>query len=125
MVCFMVGAAGRKWSKCTPEEKRKQVAEQIKALFGAQGAKVPEPTKILLQDWAKEEWIWGAPCPVLGLGQLVKGGMEAIKEPFRSLHFVGTETSDVWKGYMEGAVRSGKRGAAEVVAELLPEKEDK
>ena len=46
--------------------------------------------------------------------------MEAIKLPFRSLHFVGPETSYVWKGYMEGAVRSGRRGAAEVVAELVP-----
>jgi monoamine oxidase len=78
--------------------------------FGVKGGDVPEPRKILLQDWAKEEWIWGAPCPVLGLGQLVKGGMEVIKLPFRSFHFVGTETTYVWKGYMEGAVRFGRRG---------------
>jgi hypothetical protein len=26
----------------------------------------------------------------------------------------------MWKGYTEGAVRSGRRGAAEVVAELVP-----
>lgn len=28
------------------------------------------------------------------------------------------ETSDYWVGYMEGAVRSGQRAAAEVLAEL-------
>ncbi|KAK9242134.1 hypothetical protein V1506DRAFT_509737 [Lipomyces tetrasporus] len=78
MICLMVGYAGREWSK---------------TMFGAKGGDVPEPRKILLQDWAKEEWIWGAPCPVLDLGQLVKGGMEVIKLPFRSLHFVATETS--------------------------------
>ena len=29
-----------------------------------------------------------------------------------------TETSDYWVGYMDGAVRSGERAAAEVLAEL-------
>jgi hypothetical protein len=65
MICFMVGYAGREWSKCKPEEQRRQVAGQIRAMFGAKGGDVPEPRKILLQDWTKEGWIWGAPCPVL------------------------------------------------------------
>lgn len=38
-----------------------------------------------------------------------------IRAPVGRLHFVGTETSFEWKGYMEGAVRSGERGAAEVL----------
>jgi monoamine oxidase len=52
----------------------------------------------------------GSTMSCSGLRQLVKGGMDVIKLPFRSLHFVGTETSYVWKEYMEGAVRSGRRG---------------
>lgn len=35
--------------------------------------------------------------------------------PTGNIHFVGTETSSVFKGYMEGAVRSGDRGAQEVI----------
>jgi monoamine oxidase len=122
MVCFMVGDNGRKWSRCDHEEKIRQVTEQIKTMFGCKGNVVPPPDKVLLQDWSKEEYIWGAPCPVMGLGSMAKGGMNAIKRPFRNLHFVGTETSDVWKGYMEGAVRSGRRGAAEVTQELLEDR---
>lgn len=121
MVCFMVGEAGQKWGALEDAEKqRKLVAEQIRKMFGAgkTGLVVPEPRKILLQDWAREEWVWGAPCPVLGLGVLAKGGAKAIREPWKAVHFIGTETSYVWKGYMEGAVRSGRRGAAEVIAEL-------
>jgi hypothetical protein len=57
MICFMVGYSGREWSKCKPEEQRRQVAEQIRTMFGAKGGDVPVPRKILLQDWAKEEWI--------------------------------------------------------------------
>ena len=34
------------------------------------------------------------------------------------VHFVGTETAYEWKGYMEGAVRSGERGAQEVLLSM-------
>jgi monoamine oxidase len=34
------------------------------------------------------------------------------------LHWAGTETADEWTGFMDGAVRSGQRAAAEVAAAL-------
>ncbi len=34
------------------------------------------------------------------------------------MHWAGSETSTVWSGYMDGAVRSGERVAAEVGALL-------
>ena len=36
----------------------------------------------------------------------------------RRIHWAGTETSDYWAGYMDGAVRSGERAAAEVIERL-------
>jgi monoamine oxidase len=30
------------------------------------------------------------------------------------VHWAGTETATYWNGYMDGAVRSGERAAAEV-----------
>ncbi|PYH94383.1 FAD/NAD(P)-binding domain-containing protein [Aspergillus ellipticus CBS 707.79] len=57
---------------------------------------------------------WGCPCPALPPGVLSAAG-EALRAPFRDVHFVGTETAEEWKGYMEGAVRSGRRGALEAV----------
>jgi monoamine oxidase len=47
----------------------------------------------------------------------VRGG-PALREPIGRLHWAGTETSPVWNGYMDGAVRSGERAAAEVLAAL-------
>ncbi|KUI61604.1 Amine oxidase [flavin-containing] [Cytospora mali] len=41
-----------------------------------------------------------------------------LREPVGDIHFVGTETAGEWKGYMEGAVRSGERGAGEVFSIL-------
>lgn len=38
-----------------------------------------------------------------------------LRAPTGRIHFVGTETAFEWKGYMEGAVRSGERGAQEVL----------
>ena len=43
---------------------------------------------------------------------------KAVAERVGNLHFVGTERSDVWAGYVEGAVRSGVRGAREVTDSL-------
>ena len=34
------------------------------------------------------------------------------------IHWAGTETAEVFTGYMDGAVRSGERAAREVRAEL-------
>jgi monoamine oxidase len=42
----------------------------------------------------------------------------ALREPVGRIHWAGTETSTVWCGYMDGAVRSGQRVAAEVLQVL-------
>ncbi|GAC1545041.1 MAG: hypothetical protein NVS3B10_09200 [Polyangiales bacterium] len=34
----------------------------------------------------------------------------------RAIVSVGTETATVWSGYIDGAISSGKRAAAEIVA---------
>jgi monoamine oxidase len=34
------------------------------------------------------------------------------------VHWAGTETATYWSGYMDGAVSSGQRAAAEVLAKL-------
>jgi monoamine oxidase len=35
--------------------------------------------------------------------------------PVDRIHWAGAETATVWSGYMDGAVQSGERAAAEVV----------
>jgi monoamine oxidase len=60
----------------------------------------------------------GCPVGIPSPGTLVAYGSR-IREPVGRLHWAGTETSDYWNGYMDGAVRSGERVAAEVLAELL------
>ncbi len=38
----------------------------------------------------------------------------ALRAPVGRIHWAGTETAEVFTGYMDGAVRSGERAAAEV-----------
>src|SRR5204863_525603 len=48
-------------------------------------------------------------------GMLTQYGA-ALREPVGRVHWAGTETATEWCGYMEGAVASGERAAAEVLA---------
>ena len=40
---------------------------------------------------------------------------EALRRPCGRIHWSGTETADQWLGYLDGAIQSGERAAAEVV----------
>lgn len=117
ITCFIVGERGRQWSKLSKAARHKQAWEQFSQTFGKYVDSIPEPTNSLEVEWTKQEFHLGAPCPVMTPGILTAVGTELAK-PFGDVHFVGTETSTVWRGYMEGAVRSGQRGGAEVVREL-------
>ncbi|KIW18242.1 hypothetical protein PV08_02530 [Exophiala spinifera] len=119
ITCFMVGDPGRKWSQQSKQVRQKSVWDQLRAAYENAGAQVPEPANVLEIEWSKQQYFQGAPSAVYGLNDLITLG-SALRTPFKSVHFVGTETSLVWKGYMEGAIRSGQRGAAEVVASLVP-----
>ncbi|KAF4338794.1 flavin-containing protein [Fusarium beomiforme] len=115
ITCFVVGNRGRDWAKWSYAERRRIVLEQFNGVFSGIGVKAPEPVNIILQEWIKQPWIWGCPSPVMMPGALTGDSGKALREVVGRLHFVGTETSLVWKGYMDGAVRSGIRGAKEVV----------
>ncbi|KAK8242312.1 putative amine oxidase [Phyllosticta capitalensis] len=118
ITCFVVGKPGLEWSRLPLAVRRQKVLEQFKYAFGkATKTTVPDPINTLEMEWAKNPYFQGAPCPIMPPGVLTTVG-KAMKEPFDNVHFVGTETSDVWRGYMEGAVRSGIRGAKEVIEAL-------
>jgi monoamine oxidase len=42
-----------------------------------------------------------------------------LRAPVGRIHWAGTEISDYWNGYMDGAVRSGERAALEMFATLM------
>ncbi|EME46573.1 hypothetical protein DOTSEDRAFT_87098 [Dothistroma septosporum NZE10] len=107
LTCFMVGQPARNWAKSSASGRQEAVMAGLKRIFGS-FAKVEEPIDF---------WSQGCPCPVMEPGGLTKFE-NVLRAPVGRAHFVGTETAFEWKGYMEGAVRSGERGAKEVLQAL-------
>ncbi|OKO92611.1 hypothetical protein PENSUB_12596 [Penicillium subrubescens] len=79
---------------------------------------IPEPINALEYEWSKQEFFLGSPCPASPPRLMSAASGDALRKPFENVHFVGIETALEWKGYMEGAIRSGDRGTAEVIAAL-------
>ncbi|GKZ26319.1 hypothetical protein AbraIFM66951_002249 [Aspergillus brasiliensis] len=117
ITCFIVGSRGRTWSKLSERDRYNQVWSQFYRCFGTFVENIPPPANCLEMEWSKEPYFLGAPCPAMTPGLLTTAGGD-LAAPYGRVHFIGTETSTVWRGYMEGAIRAGQRGAAEVVTAL-------
>jgi monoamine oxidase len=87
-----------------PEGPNKRRRAVLRALAQCFGEKALKPTAYFETDWGKDAWTAGCVSP-LGPGLLTRYGT-ALREPVGRIHWAGTETSEVWTGYMEGAVRS-------------------
>lgn len=68
-------------------------------------------------NWNEEEFSRGCYMGLFGPGLLTEHG-PALRQPVGLIHWAGTETATEFMGYMEGAMRSGKRAADEVTAFL-------
>ena len=67
--------------------------------------------------WAADEWSRGCYGGYLPPGGWTDYG-HALRAPIGPIHWAGTETAEVWNGYIEGAIRAGDRAAAEVAVAL-------
>jgi monoamine oxidase len=112
---FVGGTQNLTWGPKTPAERRAAVLAQFARMFGS--SRYLSPIDYFEMDWTLEEWSRGGPTAVAGPGTLVSYG-PALRAPVGRIHWAGTETSDYWQGYMDGAVRSGERAATEVSAVL-------
>jgi monoamine oxidase len=112
---FVGGTQNLTYGALSFEQRRAAVLQQYAAVF--KDTRFLTPSDYFDLDWAKEEWSRGGPTAVCGPGTLTSFG-PARRAPVGRLHWAGTETADFWQGYMDGAVRSGERAAAEVLAVL-------
>ena len=95
-------------------DRRGAVLGQFTQFFGPAAS---SPIAYLESNWAGERWSRGSPVGIAGPG-VYTGYGPALRRPVGRIHWAGTETSTYWNGYMDGAVRSGERAAAEVLAEI-------
>jgi monoamine oxidase len=109
---FLEGSHARRAGKLPAEERRELILSVFARLFGPLAA---NPAEYVERDWAAEEWSRGCYGGRFGTGVWMGYG-EALREPVGRIHWAGTETAEVWNGYMDGAVRSGERVAREVLS---------
>jgi monoamine oxidase len=111
MMGFIGGHEARVWEQRSESERRDAVLQQFAHFFGDEAR---SPREVVEFNWSTEVWNRGCPVAVLGPGTLIDFGTE-LRKPVGRIHWAGTETSTFWNGYMDGAVRSGKRAAGEVL----------
>jgi len=111
---FIGGTDARGWYGLPAEQRRQAVLDNLANYFGEQAR---NPLQYVENAWADDAFSRGDPVAGLPPGVLLDFGT-ALRAPVGRIHWAGTETSDFWVGYMDGAVRSGERAAKEVLAEL-------
>jgi monoamine oxidase len=94
--------------------RRHLVLRSFADFFGPQAW---NPISFHEKSWGLDPLTEGCVTP-LAPGLLTALG-PALREPVGPIHWAGTESSTVWCGYMDGAVRAGLRTAKEV-DRLLP-----
>jgi monoamine oxidase len=104
----------RGFDALSPEERRTRALAGFVAIFGDEAA---EPIDYTDQRWGAEPFAPGGPTAAVPPGSWTQFGA-LLRRPVGPLHWAGTETADEWTGFMDGAVRSGQRAAAEVAAAL-------
>lgn len=98
-----------------PVEARRALALTVLTRHLGDGAR--GPLDYVEHDWVADAWATGCYGATLGPGVLTTAG-HTIREAHGAVHFAGTETASEWSGYVEGAIASGERVAAEVRAAI-------
>ena len=92
------------------EQRRERALEGFATLFGDAAR---HPIDYLDHCWGAEEFAPGGPTAAVPPGSWTTYG-PWLHKPVDGIFWAGTETADQWTGFLDGAVRSGKRAADEV-----------
>lgn len=101
-----VAAGGR-----TIEERRDIVVDVLARALGEQARDL---AAYVDRDWSAEPFTRGCYGAHLPPGAWTVYG-PALRRPTGRIHWAGTETAERWTGYIDGAIDSGQRVAAEVL----------
>ncbi|MEV6102392.1 flavin monoamine oxidase family protein [Nocardia sp. NPDC051981] len=109
---FVEGGEARRWQRLSADERRSEVLGSFVRYFGPAAA---NPTSYVEKDWSAEEFTRGCYGAHFAPGVWTSYG-DVLREPIGRVHWAGAEYAVEWNGYMEGAVRSGRRTADEILA---------
>lgn len=105
------GPEARKMTHLSEEDRKQGVIDAVADRFGDKARAL---TDYIEQNWTIERYSGGGMIAHTPPGVLTEFG-PALREPCGRIHWAGTESSAVMYGFIDGAVRSGERAAAEVM----------
>ena len=111
---FFEGAQAIKAAADDEDGRRATVLGVLTTAFGDRAA---TPLAYIDRDWSAEPFTRGCYGAHMPPGAWTQLG-PALRMPVGLLHWAGTETATQWIGYIDGAIESGERAAAEVLDEL-------
>ncbi|MFJ9626278.1 flavin monoamine oxidase family protein [Streptomyces sp. NPDC101175] len=115
LVAFVYGDRLDRWSARADTERRRAVLDALSAVAGPRAAR---PVDYVEKIWPRTgRTIGGYECFVTP-GGWTRHGRDGWRQPSGLVHWAGTETASVWNGYIDGAISSGERAAAEVIGAL-------
>lgn len=117
LLAFVLGEAARGFGALPEAERQGQVVQALVRAFGDAAAR---PVAYLDKDWTADPWSAGCYVGLMPPGLMTAAG-QALRRPCGRVHFAGTETALRWAGYLDGAIESGERAAAEVLQRLAAE----
>jgi monoamine oxidase len=112
ILAFAEADHARRLSGLDPRERQQMVVACLERLFGPRAADIRGFAEM---DWSAEEFSRGCYGGRPAAGVLTKFGY-GLREAAGWIRWAGAETSPTSCGYMDGAIRSGLRAAAEVAA---------
>jgi monoamine oxidase len=111
---FVTGEDARRLGGLGPAARRRAVLSCFARLFGSAAGR---PQALIEHNWTNEAWTRGCYGGFMAPGVWSDFG-SALRTPVGRIHWAGTETAEVFNGYMDGAVRSGESAAREVGHQL-------
>lgn len=115
---FIEGDEARYWMARTRQERYQQAISDMANYFGPAALQPLGGINGYYEAlWNLDPYSDGGPVAHPAVGATVGYGA-ALTAPVGLIHWAGTETAARWTGYMDGAVESGYRAAAEIVAAL-------
>jgi monoamine oxidase len=109
---FCAGPAARTMARLTKPERRERVVRALERFFGPRAAR---PYDVIEQNWLEEEFTRGCYHAYAPPGVYTNYG-PALGEPIGRIHWAGSESVNAEWGSMGGAIDSGRRVAAEIIA---------
>ncbi|WP_037368949.1 flavin monoamine oxidase family protein [Amycolatopsis orientalis] len=108
---FVEGGEARRWQRLPADQRRQGVLDSFVRYLGPRAA---ESTAYVEKDWSAEEFTRGCYGAHFAPGVWTSYG-DALRPPVGRIHWAGAEYAVEWNGYMEGAVRSGRTVAEEIL----------